>query len=68
MLFDSEIKRCCAYCEKSSDLDGNLVLCKYKGPVSFDFCCHKYEYDPLRRSPKAPPTLSRQFKKEDFEL
>lgn len=68
MLFDSEIKRCCTYCESSVDLDGDLVLCKFKGPVSFDFCCQKYKYDALRRAPNAAARPQKVFTKEDFEL
>ena len=69
MLFDPEIKRCCAYCEKASDLDDRLVLCSDKGPVDYDFCCRRYRYDPLRRIPRSPSqALKKEFKKEDFQL
>ena len=67
MLFDPEIKRCCAFCEHSSDLDDRLVLCSLKGPVDFDFCCRHYRYDPLRRIPRPPANPSqKKFSKEDF--
>ena len=69
MLFDPEIKRCCAFCEHSSDQDDRLVLCSLKGPVDFDFCCRHYRYDPLRRIPRPPANPSqKKFTKEDFEL
>ncbi|WP_458863727.1 hypothetical protein [Acidaminobacterium chupaoyuni] len=68
MLFDRDIKHCCAFCEKSIDLDEQLVLCKYKGPVSFDFCCRRYEYDPLRRIPHPPAEPRKKFTEKDFKL
>lgn len=68
MLFDPEIKRCCAYCEKSTDLDDQLVLCSLRGPVQFDYCCRRYQYDPLRRTPRSPGPLKKKFSPEDFEL
>ena len=68
MLFDPEIKRCCAYCEESSDLDDRYVLCSRKGPVDFDFCCRHYRYDPLRRQPHPPVKSSKKFTKKDFKL
>ena len=46
---------------------GKDALCERRGIVSPDFHCRHYEYDPLKRIPKAPPQLQ-EFSAEDFSL
>ena len=55
----------CFFCKKSTALD--LILCKFRGPVSEDGFCSKYKYDPLKRTPKTSKKLPK-FKAEDFSL
>ncbi|MCI6635896.1 MAG: hypothetical protein SOZ09_06135 [Eubacteriales bacterium] len=47
-----EIERFCKYCENADELtDGDTMLCKTHGIVSAGFCCRKFRYDPLKRTP-----------------
>jgi hypothetical protein len=58
MIFSSEIKPMCIYCEHAKAAigdDDNHMVCRYKGVVTFDFSCRKYIYDPLKRIPRRRP-------------
>lgn len=61
--FGAGIEADCRYCRYN--LGEENPICSqsdnHSGP------CKKYEYDPLRREPKAMPPL-KEYKKEDFEL
>ncbi|MBE6700533.1 MAG: hypothetical protein E7582_01395 [Ruminococcaceae bacterium] len=42
-------ERSCAYCEKAHILiDNESALCRHKGPVSLDFRCRRFVFDPLK--------------------
>lgn len=44
-------ERACAYCENAKTLiDSESALCKYKGPVSMDYKCRRFLFDPLKMS------------------
>lgn len=69
MLFSNKIPAKCAYCQKGNTLaDGNVFCLKY-GVMSPEGKCHKFRYDPLKRTP--PPPAMPNFKKlkdADFSL
>lgn len=67
-IINKDIPKSCDHCrfgKKSSAF--NLIICKFKGPVSEENFCSKYKYDPLKRIPKTPNSLP-TFKAEDFTL
>ena len=50
-------ERACAFCENGQKLiDEETCLCRHKGPVSLDYSCRKFVFDPLKaeRSARAP--------------
>lgn len=55
----------CAWCSHGvMSADGAHVFCKKKGVMEADDRCRRYDYDPLRRIPRAQPTLSVPDEKE----
>lgn len=53
-----EITKCCAYCERSTQLaNEEYVLCTKKGVVSQSYLCRRFLYDPMKRRPKKTPPL-----------
>lgn len=67
-IINKDIPKSCDHCffgKKSTAF--NLILCKFRGPVSEDSFCGKYKYDPLKRTPKMTNKLP-TFKAEDFSL
>lgn len=69
MIFDKNIPKMCKYCEFAVDIDESTCLCGYKGAVTFDYRCSKYEYNPLRRVPPQKPDFnSSSYSAEDFKL
>lgn len=42
----------CKYCERAKTLsDPDVMLCGRHGVVSADYCCRRFRYDPLKRTP-----------------
>ena len=68
MLYDEPPRRVCALCQYARDFRGDEMLCMKKGPVSFDFHCRHFCYDPLKRVPPRPATLNDKYTSEDFSL
>ena len=67
-LLGSEIEPKCEYCLHAViAADGVTVLCEKKGITDFDDSCKKFEYDPLKRTPRRQPKLPTFFD-EDFKL
>ncbi len=67
-ILNKKISKSCDYCfygRKSSAFD--VILCKWRGPVTADNHCRKFTYDPLKRVPKVQNDMPK-FTKEDFEL
>lgn len=67
-ILNKDIPKSCNHCffgKKSTAL--NLILCKFRGPVSEENFCGKYKYDPLKRIPKTTNKLP-TFSAEDFSL
>lgn len=67
-LFGNNIEPACAHCEYGRlGTDKQMVLCRKFGPVAPYYHCKKYEYDPLKRIPRRPPSLPK-YSEEDFKL
>ncbi|MBQ7935348.1 MAG: hypothetical protein IJ333_03255 [Clostridia bacterium] len=55
MIFSKEIEKVCAHCEHGKKICGTEdVICSKKGLVKGDFCCSKFLYTPLHRTPPKP--------------
>lgn len=49
-------EKICAFCENATRMvDEGSVLCSKKGPVSSDFSCRRFVFDPLKESPSPAP-------------
>lgn len=66
LLFGERIKVRCEYCQHGSNFDG-ACACSLGRHVSHYGTCRRFEYDPLKRKPEAPPPLL-TFNPEDFKL
>lgn len=45
------------YCAWADKTLGENMLCYYKGPVSPDYKCRRYKYDPYKRTPSRQPDI-----------
>ncbi|MDD6800086.1 MAG: hypothetical protein PUE85_06700 [Firmicutes bacterium] len=55
---ENNVPRLCCFCENASIInDESNVLCSRKGIVNREYCCRRFQYDPLKRVPKAPPAM-----------
>ena len=53
-----EIVKVCAYCERAKCLyDEQTMLCSKKGVVDASHSCHKFIYDPLKRTVNVRPII-----------
>lgn len=68
MIYGKDIPRVCAYCEHATDIDELSVLCLKYGPVTANYCCIFYKYDPLRRNPPSKFTPKKAFTRADFDI
>jgi hypothetical protein len=58
MLFRKDIEPACAYCQHSSPVDDESVICSKKGIMQPWSRCRKFNYDPLKRVPEFQPKPS----------
>ena len=65
--FDPNIQPACEYCERGITRDSRVVLCRYGGIVASDFSCRKFQYAPLKRTPRQQPVL-KDYDPNDFKL
>ncbi len=65
-LFGNEIEPDCSYCAHGPGPAENCN-CKQFGEGETPASCRAFQYDPLRRSPDAPPPLKKHDPSE-FEL
>ena len=65
--FDPNIEPACAYCERGITRDDKVVFCRYGGIVALDFACRKFQYAPLKRTPRQQPEL-KAFDPDEFKL
>ena len=69
MLFEKDMEPRCAYCKRSTPLDGETVMCPKRGVVSAAGSCRSFRYDPLKRVPPKPLSVDfSHLKEEDFVL
>ena len=61
-FYGSRIAPACAYCAA----DSRMVLCRQRGVVSPYYCCRKFVYDPLQRTPHRQELP--RFDPSDFSL
>ncbi len=55
MIFSKDVEKICAYCEHGKPILGTEdIICAKKGLVRADYCCRKFLYTPLRRTPPRP--------------
>ena len=67
-LYGANIVPMCAYCAKGEmSTDKKNVLCTKKGIVDASYSCRRFKYDPLKRQPQRPRTISK-FDEVDFSL
>ena len=57
----------CEYCVHSALTLDETCFCSIKGVVPPDFACRKYEYTPLKRTPK-PQVVISEYSEEDFSI
>ena len=69
MLFRKKMPKSCLYCEFSTKLSENQMLCTKHGVVSMYYECRKFKYDPFKRIPNRPqaPDFSK-YENDDFSL
>lgn len=65
-FFGSSIEPACQYCVHSAE-NGGKLLCKNKKAVNPYDSCRKFEYSPLKRTPRAKPVLP-DYNPDDFSL
>ena len=69
MIFSKDIDPRCAYCKHGTALDDHTIMCLKKGVTSPADQCRRFRYDPLKRLPPKPQTLTfPKFSEEDFTL
>ena len=69
MLFRKRIEKSCSYCQFSTKLGDEEVLCIKKGIVSCDGKCRKFTYDPCKRIPAKAKALDfEKYNEEDYSL
>ena len=57
MIFHKQMRKICAHCLHGQPFSAEHELCLKHGPVSPDYTCPGFEYDPLRRQPPPPAQL-----------
>ena len=69
MLFNDTEYRFCVNCALAADAGDDSMICKKKGVVPKDGKCNAFSYDPLKRDPGRPRSLSSLRGKDgDFSL
>ena len=63
-----DIVASCSYCTHGRiSPNKESVLCKKSGFVDIDYSCRRFKYDPLKRQPQRPRTIS-IFDEVDYSL
>lgn len=57
-LFQKGIEPRCVYCAHGRELGEDQILCPKKGVMAAGSHCHRFKYDPLRRTPPRPTKLA----------
>lgn len=68
-MYDKKLQPVCLYCLYSGASINELhCICSKRGVVTYDFHCRKYEYDPLKRTPKRMPRQGMELFPNDFSI
>lgn len=68
-LFRKNIDPRCAYCERGQQVNDREVACTKHGVVPVEHHCRAFKYDPLKRVPPRPASLSTgKLTEEDFSI
>ena len=68
-LFRKNIDPRCAYCHRGQQVNEREVACVKKGIVPVEHHCRAFQYDPLKRVPPRPVSLSTgHLQIEDFSI
>lgn len=67
MLFSKDHPPRCGYCKKVCR-QGETLTCPRRGTVDAEDSCRRFQYDPLKRTPRPPAELRRNYTPEDFTL
>lgn len=68
MIYDKEIDKICAFCQFGEELTEDAILCCRCGPVTPEYSCRKFRYDPLLRKPRLGELPKGSLTSKDFEL
>ncbi len=69
MLFRKRIEKACSYCQYSTALNEEQMLCIKRGVVMTNGKCRKFAYDPIKRIPPKPKALDfEKYAEEDYSL
>lgn len=67
-LFGKNIVPACCYCRHGrANPEGDRIFCQKKGIMDAADYCRKFEYDPLKRSPKKN-RIDDEYTQKDFSL
>jgi len=67
-FFRKDIEKRCAYCRSGCVISDGQVVCSRRGVVDPADHCRHFSYDPLKRVPPRPASLSDKYTSEDFSL
>lgn len=68
-IYNDKLPPMCLYCARGKEGPMDHILCAIHGPVSYDYHCKKYQYDPRKRiPPKKRRNLPEDFTAEDFTI
>lgn len=67
-FFRKDIEKRCAYCKHGTPISEEQVGCARRGVMDSTDHCSRFSYDPLKRIPPRPATLSDRHTAEDFSL
>lgn len=69
MLFRKKIARSCTYCVHCAPMDEDRLICAKKGILCQDSPCHRFQYDPLKRTPPRRKAFDfSKYEQEDYSL
>lgn len=67
-FFNKDVEPACEYCSHGrKSRSSEEILCIKKGVMPLYGKCIHYRYDPLRRTPKAKPSIP-QYSPDEFKL
>lgn len=69
MIYEQDIEKKCALCQKSKPIVGSLdMVCEKYGVVAYDHVCKKYKYDIFKKKLKRKNRIEGEYTEEDFSI